>query len=103
MKKQMIIILLIIVIKTLIPIKPYLECNKLNIITEIEIQCKEEYIVIYKETIPIKDNNGIKYEYKTYKEKNKNLETAIKRIEQNKHIYKNKAKVKTKNCNKKET
>ena len=102
MKKQIFIILIIILIKLLIPIKPYLECNQLNIITEIKIECKNEYIVTYIETIPIKEDNGIKYQKKEYIEKDKNLKKAINKIEKNKNIYKDKAKIKYINCNKKE-
>ena len=102
MKKQIIIIIIMIVIKVIIPIKPYIECNQLTIITKIEIECDENYRVTYTETIPERDNEGIKYHYKKYKGEDITLEKAINKIEKKKHIYKEKAKIINK-CKKKET
>jgi len=101
MKKQLIFILIIILIKFFIPIKPYIEVNNINIITKIEVTCSDKYILKYTETIPERDDNGIEYKYKTYKEEGEDLLDIIKRIEKNKNIFKDKAKIITHNCNKK--
>lgn len=99
MKKQIIYIITMILIKILIPIKPYIECNELSIITKIEVICDKEYTIKYTETIPERDDNGIEYKYKIYKEKGNNIKELIEKIESNKDIYKEKAKIKIKNCN----
>ena len=99
MKKQILLLIIVLLIKIYIPIKPYIECNDLSIITEIEVICSDKYTVIYKETIPERDDNGIEYKYKTYKASGNNLKEVINRIEYNKNIYKEKAKLKIKNCN----
>ena len=101
MKKQLIFILIIILIKIFIPIKPYIEVNNINIITKIEVTCSDKYTLKYTETIPERDDNGIEYKYKTYKEEGEDLLDIIKRIEKNKNIFKDKAKIITHNCNKK--
>lgn len=98
MKRIIRIILIILLFKVFYKIPPYIECNHLNIITEIEINCKNEYKITYKEIIPQKEDNGIKYSYKTYQVHNKNLQEGIKEIERKKEIYQEKAKVKIKNC-----
>ena len=101
MKKQIIFILIIILIKIFIPIKPYIEVNNINIITKIDLTCSDKYILKYTETIPERDDNGIEYKYKTYKVEDNDLNDAIKSIEKNKNIFKSKAKIITHNCNNK--
>ena len=97
------IILITFILYNLIPLKPYVECNKLNVIKSITITCNEEYEVKYKEIKPNKEENGIKYYYKNYINKSNNLENAIKEIEKGKKIYKDKAKIYINKCkNKKE-
>ena len=71
MKKITIIILITILLKLFLPINPYIECNNIKIIKEIEIDCNNKKT--YKEIIPIKEDNGIKYKYKTYSKKEKNF------------------------------
>lgn len=98
MKKLLLIIITTFLVKIFMPLNPYIECNKLKIINEITIICGSEYTIEYKEIIPQKIDNGIEYKYKILKEKNSNLKTAINKIENNKYIYKSKAKIKVKNC-----
>ena len=98
MKRTIQIIIIVILLRMFLRIPPYMECNHINIITEIEINCKSKYKITYKETIPQKEDNGIKYTYKTYQVQNKDLKKGIKEIEWKKEIYKEQAKVKISNC-----
>jgi len=95
-------IFIIILILMILNNKEYIECNHLNIITEIKIKCSNTFEVTYVETIPKRDDSGIIYKKETYQETNNNLKAAIKKIEKNKKIYKDKAKIKLINCKEKE-
>ena len=99
--KKIIFIILVIISTKIIKIPEYIELNDLAIIKEIKIECKNNnYEVTLKEIIPKKDENGINYEYKYYKEINNSLDKAYKNIEQsiNKKIYLDKAKTIKYNC-----
>lgn len=96
MKKIILGIILLILLKILLPIKPYVELNHLKIIEEIEITCNEDYEVTLIEKVPKKEDNGINYTKKVYKKKVKNLNE----LKEDKTLYLKKAKVKVKNCKK---
>lgn len=104
--KKKILILLIIIELFIIKIPKYEELNNLAIIKEIAIEYKENKYTIYlKEIIPIKDNQGINYKYKIYKETSSTIKKAYNKIKNKtkKKIYLNKVqKLKTniKNTNK---
>ena len=104
--KKIILILLIIIELFIIKIPKYEELNNLAIIKEIAIEYKENKYTIYlKEIIPIKDNQGINYKYKIYKETSTTIKKAYNKIKNKtkKKIYLNKVqKLKTniKNTNK---
>ena len=104
--KKIILILLIIIELFIIKIPKYEELNNLAIIKEIAIEYKENKYTIYlKEIIPIKDNQGINYKYKIYKETSSTIKEAYNKIKKKtkKKIYLNKVqKLKTniKNTNK---
>lgn len=104
--KKIILILLIIIELFIIKIPKYEELNNLAIIKEIAIEYKENKYTIYlKEIIPIKDNQGINYKYKIYKETSSTIKKAYNKIKNKtkKKIYLNKVqKLKTniKNTNK---
>ena len=102
MKKTIIIIFLIIIIKLIIPIKPYVELNNIKIIKEINVSCNNTYTITLKEIQTVKDNNGIKYKYKNKTIKDENIDKILNRIKNDNKIYIKKAKIKDINCNKKE-
>lgn len=96
MKK--IVIPLLILLKIILPIKPYIELNHINIIHKIKITCNDKYNIEYTEIIPKKEENRIQYDYKKYKVTSNNLLDGIKKIEKNKNVYKKHAKIIIKNC-----
>ena len=55
MKKAIILIGVLILLKILLPIKPYIELNHLKIIEEITVDCKKGYTITYQEKIPKKE------------------------------------------------
>lgn len=66
--KKIILITIILLELILIKVPKYVELNNLAIIDSIAvIEEKNHYTVIMKEIIPIKSDQGIKYEYKYYK------------------------------------
>lgn len=80
MKKVGIIILLISIV-VFPKISPYVELNNLAIIESIGVSYKDEnYTVWLKEVIPIKDEQGINYEYEYYKGTGQSIEKAYKEI-----------------------
>ena len=98
--KKIILLILLLTISLIIP--KYNELNNLIIIDGIGIKKDNNiYIVYLREIIPIKDNNSIKYEYKYYKEKDNDINKAIKKINNktNKKIYLNKIKFLVTNTN----
>ena len=102
MKKNIAIIISLILLKIILPIKPYVELNHLKIIDEIEITCEEKYKITYIEKIPKKEDNGINYDKKTYKTSNTSLTKGIKELEKNKNFYTEKSKIKILNCKNKD-
>lgn len=97
MKKQIILFLFVFLLKLFLPLKPYLECNHLTIITKIDVQCGSSYDITYYETIPMRENNGIQYHTKKYHVVSQNLIEGIHRIEKGHSIYKEKATI-VSNC-----
>ena len=73
--KRIILMVLIIIPLLFIKIPKYRELNHLRIINKIGIDCTNNKVYL-KEIIPIKDDNGIEYEYKLYEFNN--LEKVIK-------------------------
>ena len=75
--KKFILILVIIIELITIKIPTYVELNDLAIIDTIAvISEKNHYTIILKETIPIKGDQGITYEYKYYKKTSATIEKA---------------------------
>ena len=93
MKKDLIIIGILVILKLLLPINPYVELNHIKIIKEIKIECEEEIIIEYKEIIPTKDDNGLEYEYKIKKIKGKKIKEVTSKIKKKKNMYLDKAKI----------
>lgn len=80
MKKVGIIILLISIV-VFPKISPYVELNNLAIIESIGVSYKDEnYTIWLKEVIPIKDEQGINYEYEYYKGTGQSIDKAYKEI-----------------------
>ena len=104
MKKYLFLLLLLIPL-LFIKIPEYNELNNLAIIDRIYISCNNNYNVKLREIIPIKDNNGIKYEYKYYKGNGNNIYSIIKNIDEKtkkKLFYKHVENIYSKCINKKE-
>lgn len=102
MKKNIGIIISLIILKIILPIKPYVELNHLKIIEEINIKCNNQYEITYIEKIPKKEDNGINYEKKKYQIRDRNLLKGIKKLENKNNFYIEKAKIKIENCKNKE-
>ena len=93
--KKIILIILLLSELLIINIPPYVELNNLAIIEEIGvIKENNQYTLILKEVIPIKDNQGIKYKYKYYQESSPTLINAYKKLKKDtkKKLYLKKAK-----------
>lgn len=76
MKKYILILIIILELIT-IKIPSYVELNNLAIIEEIAIEEKGNYYILtLKEIIPIKDDQGIDYEYKYYEKAAPTIEKA---------------------------
>ena len=105
MKKYILFILLLIPL-LFIKIPKYIELNNLAIIDRVYISCyNNKYNVKLREIIPIKDDNGIEYDYKYYKGTGNNINTIIKNINnktKKKLFYKHIEKVYSNCINKKE-
>lgn len=74
-----------------INIPKYIELNNLAIIDTVTIKQNEgNYFLNLKEVIPIKDENGIKYQYEYYNSKCKEIGICLKKIEEDtrKNIFK---------------
>ncbi len=79
--KKIIIIILIAIGAILVKIPPYVELNNLAIIESIGISYNDEnYTIWLKEMLPIKDQNGINYNFKYYKGSSNSIENAYKKI-----------------------
>jgi len=95
MKKNFILLLFFILISVFFKIPKYVELNNLAIIEGIGINYNHNYYTLYlKEVIPTKDNLGISYKYKYYKEDGKTIRKALNKLEQTtkKKLYLNKVK-----------
>lgn len=93
--KKIILIILLLIELLIINIPPYVELNNLAIIEEIGvIKENNQYTLILKEVIPIKDNQGIKYQYKYYQESSTTLINAYENLKEDtkKKLYLKKAK-----------
>ena len=99
MKRTSIIVGILILLKLVLPLKPYVELNNLKIVEKIEVNCKKEYQITYIEKIPKKEDNGIEYEKKKYQISSKSLKEGLKEIEKKKHFYIKEAKIEIRNCN----
>lgn len=79
--KKIILIILIILELSLIKIPPYKELNNLAIIEEVKIiKENNKYKITLKEIIPIKENEGINYKYKYYKESSSTIAEAMNKL-----------------------
>jgi hypothetical protein len=75
--KKIILTLIILIELITIKIPTYVELNDLAIINTVAvIEEKNHYTIILKETIPIKCDQGITYEYKYYKKTAATIEKA---------------------------
>lgn len=94
MKKYILIIIIIIELVTF-KIPPYIELNNLAIIEEITVEKENNhYTLTLKETIPIKDDQGINYKYKYYTKTAKTIKKAYNYLQNStkKKLYLNKTK-----------
>lgn len=71
MKRNIIIISLVIILSLFFKIPQYLELNNLKIIEGIGLDCYNKNNLYLKEIIPEKDDNGIEYKYQIYISSNK--------------------------------
>lgn len=79
--KKIILIILIVLELSIIKIPSYKELNNLAIIEEIKvIKVNNKYTITLKEIIPIKENNGINYKYKYYKESSNSITDTINKL-----------------------
>ena len=86
------IIILIIVLSLTLFVPKYIELNDLIIIDKIEIIYTDEYHIRLREVLPIRDNNGINYTYKTYKYTFNSIDEMTKYFNNKKRFYFNKVK-----------
>ncbi len=79
--KKIILLILILLELFIIPIPEYVELNNLAIIEEVILEEKNnQYTLILKEKIPLKDDQGISYKYKTYKETSSTINSVYQNI-----------------------
>ena len=72
MKKNILIIISVILISLIFNIPKYRELNNIHIIEGIGINCTNDKQIVYlKEIIPEKDDSGIEYKYRYYTYHNK--------------------------------
>ncbi|MBO5120913.1 MAG: hypothetical protein J6C28_04450 [Bacilli bacterium] len=98
--KKIILIILIVLELSIIKIPSYKELNNLAIIEEIKvIKENNKYTITLKEIIPIKENDGINYKYKYYKESSNSITDTINKLnnQTKKKLYLKKAKSLTTN------
>lgn len=98
--KKIILIILIVLELSIIKIPSYKELNNLAIIEEIKvIKVNNKYTITLKEIIPIKENDGINYKYKYYKESSNSITDTIDKLnnQTKKKLYLKKAKSLTTN------
>ena len=102
MKKNLIILLIIILISTFIKIPKYIELNNLTIIDKVKIKCNDNNkTIILREIKPIKTDNGITYKYNYYKNNVEDISKIKKTYEEKYHkkFYYDKVKYLSTNCN----
>lgn len=93
--KKFFLILLIFFELLVIKIPKYVELNDLAIIEEIFVEEKSnQYTLVLKEIIPLKDNQGISYKYTYHQATSSSLEKALQQIKNNtkKKLYLTKTK-----------
>ena len=83
MKKTIILFIILFIFSLFVKLPKYRELNHLKIIDKVIVYC--DYNVL-REVIPKRDDNGIEYEYKYYKEKKINKSKYF--IDKSKMIYK---------------
>lgn len=98
---------LIIVFILLLPViifgnPPYVELNDLAIIRGVAVSCGEETDLYFREIIPVKNDNGIDYQYEYYQGSGKNIRDAFQKIElkTKKKLYLSKVKFLVTDCTK---
>ena len=92
--KKVCAFLLLIISSYLLPIPDYVELNNLAIIEEVGVSYQEGHYTIYlKEEIPIKDEQGINYQYEYYQKTANTLQKAYQELQKDskKKIYLKKA------------
>lgn len=100
--KKILIIILIIIGAYLFKIPEYKELNNIAIIKGIAIEYDGyNYTIYLKEVIPIKNTQGIDYEYKYYIQQAASIEKAYKELSKNtkKKLYINKCQFLISNLN----
>ena len=93
--KKVIVILFAIVVGFLIKIPKYVELNNLAIIEGIGVSYNgDKYTIYLKEVIPVKNDQGIDYQYEYYKGYGNDIESAYKKLEEHtkKKLYIDKCK-----------
>jgi len=93
--KKIFFVIIVFIIAILIKIPKYDELNNLAIIESVAVIYENKDFTIYlKEIIPIKDEQGINYEYEYYHAKSSSLEKTLQKIKSNtkKKIYLKKSK-----------
>ena len=97
--KKIMLLFLFIFLYFFLPIPKYIELNHLNIIQEINVFCKDnQYRIIYLEINPVKNDRGIEYDLIEYQYDGFSVEEGIYEIENNKNIYKKRAKIHINSC-----
>ena len=80
--KRLMLLLILISFSYFLHIPHYVELNNLAIIEGIGVSFKNNHYTIYlKEIIPIKDEQGINYEYNYYQEDGKTIKKAFNKIQ----------------------
>lgn len=81
MIKKIILIGVLLLFSLLLPLGEYVELNDLAIIRGVAVGCGEEEVQLYlKEVIPVKVEQGIKYQYDFYQATGKNITRSYQRI-----------------------
>ena len=88
--RKIILVLSILLLSIFVP--KYIELNDLIIIDKIEIIYSDKYYIRLREILPIRDNNGIKYTYKTYNYKFNSIDEMTNFFNHKKRFYFNKVK-----------
>lgn len=87
--KKIFIICLLLLSFLFIKIPKYVELNHIHIIKEIQIKCDQGYYEVFlKEIIPVKEDSGVKYQYKTYLEQGSSINKIKEKIDHHYYFYK---------------